>query len=142
MEKRITQTLVGGLVGTVIMTIVTMVAPLMGMPKMVPPEMLSGMMGFPIIVGWMMHFMIGIGFAAVYVFVFGKAFTSLNVILKGALFGIAAFVFAQIMLFMIGEVMGGMPASESPMLMIIGNFMGHIVFGVAVAKTVDVLSAE
>ena len=142
MKKNIIQALAGGLVGTAIMTIVIMMAPLMGMPKMSPPEMLSSMMGLPIMVGWMMHFMIGITFAAVYVFVFSKVFTSPNVILKGALFGIAAFVFAQIMMFIMGKVMGGMPAPESPILMMIGSFMGHIVFGVAVAKTVDALSAE
>lgn len=142
MIRNIINTIAGGLVGTAIMTLVTIMAPLMGMPKMSPPEMLSGMMGLPLIVAWMMHFMIGITFAGIYVFVFSKAFTSPNVILKGALFGIAAFVFAQIMMFIMGKVMGGLPAPESPLLMMIGSFMGHIVFGVAVAKTVQVFSAE
>lgn len=140
MKSNIIKSLIGGLAGTAVMTIVTMMAPYMGLPKMSPPEMLSGMMGFPIIVGWIMHFMIGISFAAVYVLILQKAFISLNTLLRGALFGIAAFVFAQVMMLLMGMVIGGMPSPESPMLMMIGSFMGHIIFGVVVAKTVEAFS--
>lgn len=35
-----------------------------------------------------------------------------------------------------GSIMGGMPAPESPLLMMIGSFMGHIIYGIAVAKSI------
>lgn len=93
MNSKIQKSILGGLIGTAIMTIVTMVAPMMGMPKMSPPEMLAGMIGLPVFVGWIMHFMIGIMFATGYVFFFAGLLKTANGFLKGALFGIAVFVF-------------------------------------------------
>lgn len=66
MDKRIQRIVLAGTIGTAIMTVVMMVAPMMGMPKMSPPEMLSGMLEMPVIVGWIMHFLIGIMFAFAY----------------------------------------------------------------------------
>lgn len=114
-----------------------MAAPMMGMPKMNPAEMLSGMMGLPIAVGWFMHFMIGITFAAAYAFFFINLVKKVsNNILKGAIFGFAAFVFAQIMMAIIGMMMP-MPKMEGSMiLMMVGSIMGHVIFGVVVAQFV------
>lgn len=50
MTTKIKQALIGGIIGTAVMTKVTMIAPMIGMPKMSPPEMLSMMTGFPIII--------------------------------------------------------------------------------------------
>lgn len=76
-----------------------------GMPKMNLPEMLSMMMGFPIELGWLMHFMRGIIFAMAYAFFFINFVKNLsNNILKGAIFGFAVFIFAQIMMAIMGMV--------------------------------------
>lgn len=136
MDKKIQKTVLAGIIGTAIMTIVMMVAPMMGIPKMSPPEMLSGMMGVPIFVGWMIHFMIGIIFAFAYTYVCILKWKISNVWLKGALFGVIVFIFAQIMMASMGAVMP-MPEMEgSKVMMMIGSLMGHIIFGMAVAKTV------
>ena len=68
MKTKIQKSVLGGLVGTAVMTLVIFLAPMMGMPKMNPAEMLSSMMGVPILIGWIMHFMTGIIFALGYVF--------------------------------------------------------------------------
>ena len=68
--NKLIKTIIGGLVGTLAMTIIIMLAPLMGMPKMSPPDMLATTMGVPLIVGWMMHFVTGITFAAIYTYLF------------------------------------------------------------------------
>ncbi len=47
MKTKISEAVIGGLVGTDAMTMVMFVAPLMGIPKMSPPSMLSMMMGVP-----------------------------------------------------------------------------------------------
>ena len=109
-------------------TLVMMIAPMMGMPKMSPPAMLSMMMGFPLVVGWVMHFMIGVIFAMAYAFFFIKLVKKVNNnILKGAIFGMAVFIFAQIMM-AIMEMMFPMPPMEgSMMLMMVGSITGHVI---------------
>ena len=134
MNTKITQSLVSGIAATIVMTIVMMIAPMMGMPKMNPPAMLSGMMGMPIAVGWIMHFMIGIVFAAAYIFLFKPKVKIASKILKGIVFGIVIFIFAQIAMAIMGAMAGGMPEPEGSMIpIIIGGVMGHVIFGIVVA---------
>ncbi len=136
MNTKIQKSILAGIIGTAVMTLVMMVAPMMGMPKMSPPTMLAGMLGMPIFVGWLMHFMTGIVFALIYTYLCIFKWKISNVWLKGAVFGIIAFLFAQIMMAIMGKIMP-MPKMEGPMmLMAMGSLMGHIIFGMAVAKTV------
>ena len=131
------KSILGGIIGTAIMSIVMFLAPMMGMPKMSPPEMLAGIMGVPVLVGWVMHFMIGIIFALAYTYFFAPAVKIDNVYVKGAVFGIAVFIFAQIMMAIMGS-MSNMPKPEGSMMMIVmGSVIGHIVYGMGVAKTVE-----
>ncbi len=136
MNTKIQKTILAGVIGTAIMTVVMMIAPMFGMPKMSPPEMLAGMLGMPVFVGWLMHFIIGITFAFAYTYLCIFKWKISNVYLKGAVFGIIAFVVAQIMMAILGAMMP-MPEMEgSMMLTIVGSLMGHIIFGMAVSKTV------
>ena len=44
---------------------------------------------------------------------------------------IAVFIFAQVMMQIMGAIMGGMPTPQGSMLMMaIGSIIGHIVYGV------------
>jgi uncharacterized membrane protein YagU involved in acid resistance len=99
--------------------------------------MLSGMLGVPIAVGWIMHFMIGTIFATTYVFYISHLLRKIeNHVLRGAVFGIIVFVFAQMMIKIMAMMMPPMPAPEgSMMLMMVGSILGHIVFGITVALT-------
>ncbi len=135
MTKKIETTVLAGLAGTAVMTAITFVAPMMGMPKMNPAEMLSGMLGAPVIVGWLMHFMIGVIFAFSYTMIFEKLLVKISSpVAKGAVFGIIIFVFAQVMMLAMGAMMKGMAAPEgSKALLMIGSLMGHIIFGIVVA---------
>ncbi len=136
MKSKIAQFLIAGMVATAVMTGFTFLAPMMGLPKMNPAEMLTGMMGVPIMVGYLMHFMIGVIFAAAYVYLFNPKVHINNKFLKGSLFGFAVFIFAQVMMFIIGKIMP-MPMMEgSMMLMMIGSLIGHLVFGIVVALIV------
>jgi len=132
MKSKIQQSVIGGIIGTAVMTMVMFVAPMMGMPKMNPAAMLSSMMGFPIIIGWIMHFMIGVIFALGYVFLLKNMLKKINSkVLKGAIFGFAVFIFAQVMMQIMGALMGGMPMPQGSMvLMAMGSIIGHIVFGI------------
>jgi hypothetical protein len=136
MNTKIQKSIIAGIIGTAIMTLVMMIAPMMGMPKMSPPEMLSGMLCVPVFIGWVMHFMIGIMFAFIYTYLCIFKHKIKNVWIKGAVFGIIAFVVAQIMLGIMG-MMFPMPKMEGSMVLTaMGSLMGHVIFGMAVAKTV------
>src|SRR5690606_12545812 len=123
---------------TAIMSLIMFIAPMMGMPKMSPPEMLAGMLGVPVLAGWLMHFITGVIFAFSYSYVFAPKIKIANLVLKGTLFGFVIFLFAQIMLGIMGS-MFPMPEMEgSMMLMMIGSIIGHIVYGIAVSKIIKI----
>ena len=134
MSDKIKQSLIGGIVGTVAMTLITWMAPLMGFPKMSPPDMLAGMLGLPVFAGWIMHFMIGVIFALAYFFLLQKHLQKIsNRYAKGAVFGIIVFVFAQLMMLVMGAVFASMPSPAGSMaLMMLGSVIGHIAYGVVV----------
>jgi hypothetical protein len=137
MNTKMSKSILGGIIGTAIMTIVTMIAPMMGMPKMSPPALLASMMGMPIIAGWVMHFIIGIIFALAYTYLFAPKIKISNIIAKGAVFGFVVFVFAQVMMSIMGAMLP-MPAPEgSLLLMMMGSLVGHLIYGIAVAKTIN-----
>ena len=134
MGPLVQKSLLAGLAATAVMTMVTMAAPYMGFPPMSPPNMLSAMTGLPIVVGWGMHFMIGVIFALSYAFLFLDRVKLTNIVVKGAVFGFAVFVFAQIAMAMMGAIMGPMPAPDGNMvLLLIGSIMGHVIYGIVVA---------
>lgn len=132
--KKITQSLLAGIIGTAVMSFVMTISGLMGMPKMSPPAMLSTMMEISIVVGWVLHFMIGIIFAMVYAFFFIDIVRKIsNKVLRGVIFGFAVFIFAQIMMAIMGMVMPIPPMEGSMLLIITGSIIGHIIFGITVA---------
>ena len=137
MNTKISKSILGGIVGTIIMTIVMMIAPMMGMPKMSPPAMLAGMMNMPLGMGWIIHFIIGVMFAFAYTYLFAPKVKIGNIFLKGAVFGFVVFVFAQIMMAIMGAMLP-MPKMEgSIMLMMIGSIIGHVIYGMSVSRTVN-----
>ena len=140
MKTKISQAVIGGIVATLVMTMVMFVAPYMGLPKMNAAAMLSMMMGVPVLIGWGLHFMIGIVFALAYVFLFVPVLKKVNNrIVKGTIFGLAVFVFAQIMMAVMGAIFGGMSSPEGNMLLVLlGGIIGHIIYGIIVSLIVKV----
>ena len=137
MQNKIQQSVISGIAATIVMTLLMVFGGAMGIPKMSPPTMLAAMMGIPVAMGWVMHFLIGIIFAAGYVFLFNNWLKKINnKYLRGAVYGIVAFVVAQIGFPVMEGIFGSgnMPAPEGSMvLMMIGSIMGHIVFGIVIA---------
>ena len=85
----------GGLAGTVVMTVVgVFLAPMMGMPKMNPADMLAGAMGGNAMLGWAGHLMIGTILALIYAAVAGSLPGAPWQ--RGALFALAPWLLAQI----------------------------------------------
>lgn len=140
-NSKFLKAVIAGIVATAIMTVVGVMAPYMGLPKMNPAEMLSGMLGVSLALGWIMHFMVGIIFASAYVYWFDPTVRINNAFWKGLVFGLAVFVFAQMMMFLMGMFIT-MPTPENPMLMMLGSLIGHFVYGVFVAWVVSWLSVR
>ena len=142
MKSKIAQSVIAGLVATAVMTGFIFLAPMMGLPKMNPAEMLSGMMGVPLMVGYLMHCMIGIIFTAAYVYLFNPKVRIQSKLVKGSLFGFAVFIFAQVMIFIIGKLMPMPMAEDNMMLIMLGSLIGHLVYGIVVALIVPAYAVQ
>jgi len=137
MNTKIRNSILAGIIGTLIMTLVMLFTPIIGLPKMSPPEMLSTMIGIPIIVGWIMHFIIGIVFALFYTYVCLRKRKITNTYLKGVVFGIIVFIFAQVMMSVMALLIP-MPSVNNALIpTLIASLIGHIVYGIAIAKTME-----
>jgi hypothetical protein len=128
MNKNLVSILKGGIIATVAMTLLMLVAPMMGMPKMPIGEMLAGFMGIPVALGWIAHFMIGVVLAASYVFIV-KDHLSGKPAVKGMLFSLIPFFMAQLLVMpMMGAGLFS-ANTPAPMMMVMGSLIGHLVYG-------------
>ncbi len=139
MDNAIFKSIIAGIIGTAAMSMLMMVAGQLGMPTMEPPLMLSTTMGVPVLVGWIMHFMIGIVFALMYVYLFRGVLSGIgSTAVKGVVFGLIAFVFAQIGMTLMGMLFSTMPEPQgNRALMMVSGLVGHVVFGLIVAMVVS-----
>lgn len=113
-----------GAAATAAMTVVGLwVAPIMGIPAMNPAEILAMQMGGLMALGWAMHFTIGIVLALIYAVVAARL--PGPPVLRGALYGLAPFLLAQIAVM----PMMGMPVFSGSAPMAIGSLIGHLVYG-------------
>ncbi len=135
MSGKLIQAFISGITATAVMTAVGLAAPAIGLPKLNPAEMLSAMLDVSIVIGYVMHFMIGTIFASVYVYWFNGIVRIHSKVLKGIVFGVAVFVFAQIMLWLIGMVIA-VPEMGEPMLVMIASLISHLVYGIVVGLIV------
>lgn len=128
MSRNLQSIFFGGLVATAAMTVLMFAAPMMGLPKMPIGNMLAGFMGVPVVVGWMMHFVIGTILAAGYVLLFRDHLPGANAV-KGALYSLIPFLIAQLMVMPMMDL--GVFSSHAPQasLMVAGSLMGHLVYG-------------
>ncbi|UII80327.1 DUF6789 family protein [Flagellimonas sp. CMM7] len=139
MNTKIKKSITVGITATIIMSLVMMITAMFGMPKMSPPKMVSNIVGAPLAVGWVMHFVIGVVFAALYMFLFQPKIKIGNRILRGVVYGIVIFILAQIGFGVLDAIFGGgeTPGPEGSMLpMVIGGIMGHIIFAITVVLMV------
>jgi uncharacterized membrane protein YagU involved in acid resistance len=127
MKRNWGRAIIAGLAATLVMTAVGLwVAPMMGMAPMNPADMLAGAMGGSIVLGWIGHLMIGvilaIGYAIVAPALPGPGW------LRGALYGIAPWLLAQIVVM----PMMGMPVFSGSAALAMGSLIGHLVYGAVV----------
>lgn len=124
--------LTAGFVATAAMTAFTFMAPLMGF-EMDIPKMLAGTMGAPLIVGWLAHFMVGLVLAILYVVIFLPILNKKANFKSGALFGLAPWLLAQIMVMPMMSLLSGNGFSaglfSGSIKIAFASLMGHLIYG-------------
>jgi uncharacterized membrane protein YagU involved in acid resistance len=114
-----------GLAGTAAMTVLMLMAPMMGMPPMNIGAMLGSVMGGNVILGWVAHFMIGVVLALGYAAVFASRLSGSPAV-RGALYSLLPWLMAQVIVM----PMMGMGLFSGSMVAAGGSLMGHLVYGV------------
>lgn len=103
----ITKAMIAGISGTVAMTLFMMMGNLMEL-EMNVPKMLASMFGGNLIIGWVMHFMIGSLLAIGYEFFFTTKTNINNPLLRGATYGVIPWIMAQVAVMPMMMVVNGM----------------------------------
>jgi hypothetical protein len=122
---RLNHALLAGLAGTTAMTLLILVAPMMGMPEMYIGNMLGDFLGIGSVLGWIMHFVIGVVLAVGYALLFAGRLPG-HVVARGAIYGFLVFLLAQLMVM---PMMGAGVFSGGNVPMIMGSLLGHLVYG-------------
>ena len=129
-------TIVAGLVGTAAMTILMMLAPMMGMPKMDIVGMLGSMFtpnqGPAKIIGLIVHFMMGVIFAIIYALVWHLGLGAATW-LWGLIFGFVHGLIAVMAMPMMMKTHPRPPKMAPGPKMMMGQIMGHLLFGLVTA---------
>ena len=127
MQRNWTRAAIGGVIGTLVMTAVGLwIAPMMGIPRMNPADMLAGAMGGSIAIGWAAHLLIGVilalGYALVAPFLVGPP------AVRGAIYAIAPWLVAQVAVM----PMMGAPLFSGSAVLAMGSLLGHLIYGAVV----------
>jgi len=118
---------VAGLVATGILSVMMIIKAKMGlMPELNIIHMLAGMIGAGVVVGWIMHFMVGIGYGIAFSQI-NQLLPSKNMLVKGIIIGIVGWI---VMMIMLMPMMGaGMFAMKMGMMAPMMTLILHIIFG-------------
>lgn len=120
--------MVGGFIGTVVMTaMMYMVAPMMGL-NMDIAQMLGSMLGNNWTAGMLLHFVNGsVIFPLIYVYVL-YGFLPGNPMIKGLGWGVILWLLAQVVVM---PMMGGgfFSSAMGGMMAVMGSLMGHLLYG-------------
>ncbi len=136
--NNIAKGLVAGLVATIVLSMLMIAKGMMGlMPELDMIAMLSSMMSAPPIAGWIAHLMIGAAiWGGLFVFFYDKL-PGKNGMLKGLLFGGAAWVLMMIAIMpMAGAGLFGMNLGVMAPVM---TLMLHLIFGLVLGLVFDKL---
>jgi hypothetical protein len=138
---------VAGFVATIVFTMILVMAPKMGMPKMDIVSLLGSMFSAKSnpVLGWTMHLMMGVVFALVYAFIwslgFGAATWGIGLIFGAIHWLIVGMVIGMIPMVHVGIKRGAIHApglwmtKNGGIMAFMGGLVGHMIFGAVVALT-------
>ncbi|HET9000930.1 MAG TPA: DUF6789 family protein [bacterium] len=148
--KNFGRAMLAGLVATIIMSIVQAMAPMMGLPRMDIAAMVGSMLGGSLVVGWIVHLMMGtILWAAVYAYIVEPSLGGAPWV-RGLTYGFLLAIFVLIIGF---PVVGAMFPSFTPKpgflgmglggaMGTMGVIIGHLVYGLVLGAIYGQPAAE
>jgi uncharacterized membrane protein YagU involved in acid resistance len=123
---------IAGVLGTLAMTMLFFLEPLLGLPKMSEGGILSTVMSASVahlpvgfVGGWIIHFAAGIGLALLYAAVVQPRLPGPSVV-RGMLYGALVFVGAQLVLM---PLVGAGVFSRGDAGRLLGSLAGHLLYG-------------
>ena len=119
LKQKIYLSFKGGILGTIVLSLLIMASPMIGFPRMPIWEVLARLIGAPVIVGWIAHFAVGIVLAGLYVFWFKEKLKG-NHALRGMIFSLLPFALAQI---------AAIASGGFDFLLLLGSLLGHLAYG-------------
>lgn len=132
MRLNYTKVIGAGIAGTLAMTAMGVwIAPMMGIGKMNPADMLATQMGGNAILGWMGHLMIGIVLALIYAAVAASRLPGPPAV-RGAVFALAPWLMAQLVVM----PMMGMPLFSGSAMLAGGSMIGHVLYGLVIGSMI------
>ena len=127
--------IIAGVLGTIAMTLFMYMGNFMGL-QMNVPKMLGSMFGGSILIGWIMHFMIGSTLAVGYGLILYNQIRIDKLWLRGAIFGLVPWLMAQLLVMPMMSMMNGMTFTSGlfsgSFVMSFASLMAHFVFGAVV----------
>jgi len=116
---------IAGILGTTIMSILIFLSENINLPRLPVWEIISEKTNTPIIIGWLIHFLIGIFFAFIFSLFSRKEFYKIN-ISTGMIFGFTIFIFVQTLSITTSGI------KENQLLLALGSAIGHIIYGAVI----------
>lgn len=127
--------ILAGMAGTIGMTAFMMMGNLMGI-QMNVPKMLASMFGGNLVIGWGMHFMVGIILTLGYEYFFITILKINNPLIRGAVYGLVPWFAAQVMVMPMMNIMKGMSYFDGffsgSIVLASASLMAHLVFGLII----------
>lgn len=127
MENKIKTSITGGIVGTAVITALMLLADALGISGINYGKMLAEFTQTTPLVGWVMHFLIGILLAFVYVYFFRDEFQGPYPI-RGLIYSIIPYVITMILLFPMA-VMNTNQAINSPGVFMVATMIAYFAYG-------------
>ena len=119
MKSKIILSIKGGVIATAVMSLLIYISLALGFPRLPGCEVLADKLQTSIFVGLVIHFIIGIFFAAIYLLWFRKRLWGDDAV-RGMTFGLFPFVLSQ----MAALTTGGLDP-----LLFLGSLIGHLAYG-------------
>lgn len=129
MENRNLQAIAGGIAGTAVITALMFLLSMLGMPDIDYGNLLAQFTHTSPAVGWIMHFLMGIALAFLYVYFF-REFLPGPFWAKGLVFSVLPWVLTLIMLFPMVDTLNVLNTTQSPGIFIVSTMIAYLAFGV------------
>ena len=122
----------GGIAGTAIITLAMFLLSLAGMPDINYGSLIGQFLNTSSIVGWILHFVVGIALAFLYVYFF-REFLPGPYWAKGMIFGVLPWVLTLIMMFPMVDTLDIGNTTQAPGVFIVSSMIAYLAFGAVMA---------